>query len=121
MKDPVGCRSDNGDASRKKEPVFLSAMGRNGECYGIGVYPGYRSIAGYYRLLESPDKAEQIDPLMFQNCLMCYYGNRDELAPQEREIIKALNLRFRGENNWIYFRSMEEGYTPGSSMRIRPN
>jgi hypothetical protein len=96
----------------KNEPICISVMGRNGECYGIGVYPGYRSIAGFYRLLESSEEDLQMNPLSFQNCLMCYYGNRDELAPEEREIIKSLNLKFRGENNWIYFRSMEEGYYP---------
>jgi hypothetical protein len=96
----------------KNEPICISVMGRNGECYGIGVYPGYRSIAGFYRLLESSEEDLQMNPLSFQNCLMCYYGNRDELAPKEREVIKSLNLKFRGENNWIYFRSMEEGYYP---------
>lgn len=96
----------------KKEPVFISIMGRNGECYGIGVYPGYREIEGLNRLLDSSEEDLRINPLSFQNCLMCYYGNRDELAPKEREIIKSLNLKFRGENNWIYFRSMKEGYYP---------
>lgn len=96
----------------QSEPVFISVMGRNGECYGIGVYPGYRGVTGFYRLLDSSKEDLQINPLSFQNCLMCYYGNRDELAPKEREVIKSLNLKFRGENNWIYFRSMEEGYYP---------
>jgi len=43
---------------------------------------------------------------------MCYYGDREEVSPKEREILKALDLRFRGRNEWIYFRSMELGYYP---------
>ncbi len=96
----------------RNEPIYISVMGRNGECYGIGVYPGYHSIRGFYRIMESSEEDLQANPLVFQNCLMCYYGNRDELAPKERKIIKSLDLKFRGNNNWIYFRSMKEGYYP---------
>ena len=96
----------------QKEPVFISAMGRNGECYGIGVYLGYAGLLGFHRLLNSSEEESLTTPLAFQHCIMCYYGNRDELSPKEREVIKSLNLKFRGNNNWIYFRSMEEGYFP---------
>ncbi len=95
-----------------QEPIYISVMGRNGACYGIGVYPGYKSIAAFYRLLHMPENELPAAMMNIQNCLMCYYGNRDELSPNERAIIKALGLKCRGENNWIYFRSMKEGYYP---------
>lgn len=41
---------------------------------------------------------------------MCNYGNRDELIIKECDIIKKLDLKFRGKNNWIYFRIFESGY-----------
>lgn len=97
---------------KRKEPVFISVIGRNGECYGVGIYPGYDSLLRFYRLMDMPQEDLSLNPLGFQSCLMCYYGNRDELAPEERETIKSLGLKFRGENNWIYFRAMEEGYYP---------
>jgi hypothetical protein len=96
----------------REEPVFISVLGKNGECYGIGVYPGYRELLGLYCLLDTPNEELEKNPLRFQNCLMCYYGDRDSVAPQEREIIKALGLKFRGANNWIYFRSLKEGFFP---------
>ncbi|OGO93620.1 MAG: hypothetical protein A2Y17_00745 [Clostridiales bacterium GWF2_38_85] len=79
-------------------------MRRNGECYGIGVYPGYESIMGFYSLLNASENEPLSYTMNLQNCLMCYFGDRDELAPEEREIIKGLGLKFRGQNNWIYFR-----------------
>ncbi len=64
----------------RAEPVFVSAIGRNGECYGIGVYPGYRALRG------------PSNPLSNQNCRMCYFGDRDELLSKDREVLKALAL-----------------------------
>ncbi len=94
------------------EPVFVSAMGRIGECFGIGVYPGYDSINSLFDLADANMEEMVANPMYYQNCLMCYYGSRDELSPKEREIIKSLGLKFRGENNWIYFRKMREGFYP---------
>ena len=96
----------------QQEPVFVSAMGRNGECYGIGVYPGYHALLGLYRLMDASGDEGLSNPLAYQNCLMCYFGDRDELLPKDREVLKALDLKFRGKNNWVYFRLLEEGYYP---------
>jgi hypothetical protein len=85
-----------------KEPVFCSVMGRNGECYGIGVYPGWRSLSGLLRMAESGDSSFHV--LSYLDCLSCYFGNREELLPDERKTIKELGLSFRGKNSWPYFR-----------------
>ncbi|MCL2643763.1 MAG: SEC-C metal-binding domain-containing protein [Candidatus Bathyarchaeota archaeon] len=96
----------------QKEPVYCSVIGGGGECFGVGIYPGYESINSFYRMLDTPEDKFN-DMLGFeQTCLMCYYGDSDELSPKDREVLKALNLRFRGRNEWIYFRSMEPGYFP---------
>ncbi len=96
----------------QEESLYVSVIGRNGECYGIGVYLGARGLLGFNRIIEANENDRWDDFMHYQNCLMFYCGNREELAPQEREIIKSLNLKFRGENNWIYFRAMEEGCYP---------
>lgn len=95
----------------QKEPVFVSVMGRGGDCYGIGVYPGYEAISGFYRIMESPENSS-MSAIYYQNSLMCYFGSRDELATKERELIKSLGLHFRGRTAWIYFRAMTEGCYP---------
>ena len=96
----------------REEPVYCSMIGRGGECYGIGVYPGYESINGFYRLAEATEDKFSFLLGFEQNCFMCYFGDREELSPKEREILKALNIKFRGRNEWIYFRAMETGHFP---------
>ena len=61
----------------QQEPVFVSALGRNGECYGIGVYPGYHALLGLYRLMDASGDEGLSNPLAYQYCLMCYFGDRD--------------------------------------------
>jgi hypothetical protein len=85
-----------------KEPVFCSVMGRNGECYGIGIYSGWQSLSGLLRMAEN--SASSFSILGYLDCLSCYFGNREELFPDERKTIKELGLSFRGKNSWPYFR-----------------
>jgi len=95
-----------------EEPVYCSVMGRSGECYGIGIYPGYDSFIGYHRMATAPRHEPPFVSAFDQNCLMCYFGDREEVSPKERGIMKELGLRFRGRNEWIFFRSMEPGLYP---------
>jgi len=97
-----------------EEPVFCTAIGSNSDCYAIAVYPGYESINAFYRLIEYSDDEEEVPfvQAIEQNCLMCYFGNRDELTSDERSTLKELNIHFRGRNEWIYFRTLEPGYVP---------
>lgn len=94
-----------------EQPFFVSVMGRNGECYAITVMEGPEALRGFYRLAES----REIPPgqlIRYQNNLTCYFGDRDELSKAERDRIKALGLKFRGRNQWIFFRAFERGYAP---------
>jgi hypothetical protein len=93
-----------------KEPVFCSVMGRNGECYGIGVYPGLQSASGLLRMAE--DNKSPFAVLGYLDCLSCYFGNREELSPAERQAIKDAGLRFRGKNSWPYFRRSQPNCLP---------
>lgn len=97
----------------REEPVYCSVMGRNRECYAIGIYPGFKAVGSFYRMAESAsnDMAAYTTGLE-QECLMCHFGDREEVVQEDREVFKALGLRFRGRNEWIYFRTMEPGYYP---------
>lgn len=94
-----------------EEPFFCSTMGKAKECVAIGIYEGFNAIHDFYYIVDN----QQINPTQFiryQNNLMCYFGNRDELSSKELKLIKDLGLKFRGENEWIYFRSFKTGYAP---------
>ena len=95
-----------------KEHIYCSVMGNGGESYAIGVYPGNMAFWRLSRIMESgPD-----DPRMLymadQDCLMCNFGDREELDARDRAVLKELGLRFRGHNEWIYFRAMTPGTFP---------
>ncbi|HEY5583190.1 MAG TPA: hypothetical protein VIK78_01710 [Ruminiclostridium sp.] len=94
-----------------KEPFFCSVMGKAGECIAIGTYEGFNAIHGFYYVAEN-HKIPPTQMIRYQNNLMCYFGIRDELSSKELNVIKELGLKFRGKNEWIYFRSFETGYAP---------
>ncbi|KOA19522.1 hypothetical protein CLHOM_21330 [Clostridium homopropionicum DSM 5847] len=95
----------------KKEPCICSVMGRGGECYAIGAYNGINSIHNFFEMVNNHDvPSHQL--IRYQNNIMCNFGNRDELTKKELTLIKELGFKFRGKNNWIYFRVFETGYAP---------
>lgn len=96
----------------RDEPVFCSVMGRAGECFGIGVYPGFSSLYPLQRMASSKSGLPAAMSAFSQDCLMCYYGDREEVRPEDRAVMQALGLKFRGRNQWIYFRSMKPGFLP---------
>ena len=42
--------------------------------------------------------------------MTCIFGDRDELSKEELKIIKELGYKFRGRNQWLYFRFFKPGY-----------
>lgn len=94
-----------------EEPFYCSVMGRGGECFAVAVYKGYDAIHGFYKLAD----AHEILPdqlIRYQDNLTCYFGDREELNSKEIKTIKDLGLKFRGRNQWIFFRSFKPGYVP---------
>jgi len=94
------------------EPLFCSVMGSGKQCYGVAVYPGYESFSLLMALLESTD-SDMLNPYTFeQQSLLCYFGDREDVSPIDREVMKQLGIKFRGRNHWIYFRSVQPGLLP---------
>ncbi|MDR1444006.1 MAG: plasmid pRiA4b ORF-3 family protein [Treponema sp.] len=87
----------------REEPVLCIVLGHIGECYGICVYPGFESIASYMRMLQGIDENPYF-LLGSQNYIMCHLGGRNELLPEERALLKELEISFRGQHDWVYFR-----------------
>lgn len=98
--------------------VLISVMGNLGECYGIAVYP---TPIGQISLLDKLDGADfsgifMIDPLSYaparEEALIGYFGDRKEIDKETYALIKELGLKFRGKNNWIFFKSFHRGQLP---------
>ncbi|MDD3939224.1 MAG: hypothetical protein PHN25_00920 [Tissierellia bacterium] len=94
-----------------EEPFYCSVMGKGGQCFAIAVYKGFEAINGFFKLAD----AKSIPPnqlIRYQDNLTCYFGDREELSSKELKVIKDLGLKFRGRNQWIYYRSFKPNYTP---------
>ncbi|MBR0365668.1 MAG: hypothetical protein IJH94_02565 [Clostridia bacterium] len=93
------------------EPCYCTIMGRAGECYGIGIYQGSDGLTRFMDIMDSRDMPP-LQIVRHQKCLAVYWGDRAELYKKELDIIKELGYRFRGKNQWLYFRSFNPPYAP---------
>lgn len=99
--------------SEDEEPIFISILGRGGNCFGISCYLGLAGLNDFIMLVQQDELGLTPEYVMFsQNNLTCYWGNRDELSTQQYEIIKQLGYKYRGNSNWLYFHSFKAGYYP---------
>lgn len=93
-------------------PYFCSTLGMSGECFGIVVYPGVTAFDSFNRIADASELSPPYLHIGMQDCMTMYLGDRDELVEKERKIIRGLGYKFRGHNNWIYFRRMKPGFYP---------
>lgn len=93
------------------EPVYCSVMGQGEMSYGISVHPGKESFARLQRLLRQDAYSSEL-LMVEQDCLACLFGDREDVQPEDRAVMKQLGLRFRGHNQWIFFRTMKPGRFP---------
>lgn len=99
-----------------EEIGFVSVMGAAGEHFAIAFYPTPRALYDFLELEEqgqlgllddvAPDRVLEIPQLQAS------FEDREQLDKEDREVIKKLNLKFRGANNWPQFRSYAPGMFP---------
>ena len=98
---------------KEEDTVFYSILGRNEYCYGIVVYEGYEGLNSFMLQRANDQLNLSVENIMYlQKNLICYWGNREELNTEQRNIIKELGYHYRGKNQWLYFLSFEPGYCP---------
>ena len=95
----------------RKEPVYCSVLGQGGLSYGNGIYTDHESLLRLNRIINQDSYRPELLTLE-QDCLMCHFGDREDIEAEDREVMKELGLRFRGKAQWIYFRSMIPGQFP---------
>lgn len=102
------------DMDEKKVPILVSVMGNGGECYGVSVHPTIQSVKTMLALFD--EDRFVVDPLSTpissQESLTLYFGDREEVSKEQYKVIKELGFKFRGRNNWIYFKSFHVGEIP---------
>ncbi len=97
----------------EEEPIFVSIMGRAGQCFGYGVYEGMAGLADFDMIATADESGLPNDYVMFeQNSLCCFWGNREDVPPMQKKNITALGLKYRGRGQWPYFESYKRRYIP---------
>lgn len=100
------------ETTKNEEPNFVSIMGKGGTCTGISVYRGMEGYSDFCQISNDDYNVPATFVMSDQNCITCYWGNRDEVDDDMYSIIKKLGLRFRGNGNWIYFKTFEKKSFP---------
>ena len=91
---------------------YCCVMGRLGEHFALAVYLGTEGLETYLKIQNREITGTDIEALFAQKCLMTSFEDREFLAEADRKIIKKLELKFRGRNQWPLFRSYQPGYHP---------
>src|SRR5262249_4599727 len=95
---------------------FVSVMGAGGEHFAISVYPGAEALYDFLTL-HNEGEEETEDSAVAERVLeipqlQASFEDRNSLQKEDRDLIKKLNLKFRGANNWPLFRNYAPGMFP---------
>jgi hypothetical protein len=90
---------------------YASIMGNRGEHLALGVYLGSEGLDGFWRM-ERGEEEDNPTFLLEIPQLQTSFEDRDVLDDKDRQVIKALGLKFRGQQSWPLFRSYVPGYLP---------
>ncbi len=97
------------------ETGFVSVMGAGGEHFAVAVYPGADALYAFLELEDSAgDPNSEVAPERILEIpqLQAAFEDREMVQKEDREIIKKLNLKFRGANDWPVFRNYAPGMFP---------
>ncbi len=90
---------------------YVSIMGILGEHLALAVYLGSEGLHGFWRMVHGDMDDRPELPLEVPH-LQASFEDRNMLHAKDREVIKALGLRFRGRQAWPMFRRFRPGCAP---------
>ena len=89
------------------EIFYCSVMGHGGMHKALAIYQG-EQVFGFLEMAKNQVPEHVL--LNYDECITCNFMRREQTLPKNREIIKELDLSFRG--TWISFENFEKGYEP---------
>jgi hypothetical protein len=91
---------------------YCDVMGMGGEEFGLAVFLDADGFAFFRGLMLGTAQPEGDEILTQLHSLAATFDDREALDQRDRDVIRALNLRFRGRGAWPLFRSQRPGYFP---------
>lgn len=97
----------------EEEIIYFSVLGNDHMCTGFSMYQGREGLNDLMGLIFAEKmNLDFYDMVTAQNCISMRFGNRGDVSREQYQIISDLNLKFRGDGNWIYFDTCEKGFYP---------
>lgn len=94
-----------------KQIGYASIMGVGGEHLALALYLGAEGLDGFWRMKQGEESDNPAFLLEIPQ-LQASFEDRNELHAQDRKVLKALGLKFRGRKKWPMFRSIVPGCLP---------
>jgi tetratricopeptide (TPR) repeat protein len=88
---------------------YCCVLGAIGRFRALAVYRGERGLAGYRQMASGAGEGA-VESATLQDCLMAEWTERTATEKADRDQIKALGYRFKGEAGWPLFRSYVPHY-----------
>lgn len=100
----------------RDEIGFVSVMGAGGEHFAVALYQGAGALYDFLALSEAGREglADRIgaESVLEIPQLQASFEDRGRLRKEDRDIIKKLDLKFRGAHSWPMFRNYAPGMFP---------
>lgn len=93
---------------------FISVMGALGRHMAVAVYLGAGAFAKFIAVQHAaPELLEEYPEFLLEiPHLQASFEDRDNLSDGDRQLLRDLNLKFRGRNAWPLFQSFRPGFMP---------
>lgn len=91
------------------ELIYCSILGASHQEFGLAAYIGQQGLQSLQQTMTGVSFEELI---YNQRSLLVSFSNREELEKEDYQLIKALDLKYRGKKQWPMFRSFSPGYFP---------
>ncbi len=98
---------------------IISVMGALGQHVAVAMYLGWPAFAKFIALQHAPPGVldEYPELLLEIPQLQASFEDRDDLDEWDRQLLRNLNLKFRGRKAWPRFQSFRPGFMP---WRLEP-
>jgi Domain of unknown function (DUF6930) len=91
---------------------FVSVMGALGSHLAVSVYRGAEGLYGFYAIQESAGDEPSAELFFEVPQVQMSLEDRGQLEREDKAVIDALGLKFRGRQAWPLFRSYVPGHFP---------
>jgi hypothetical protein len=90
---------------------YVSVMGTLGEHLSVAVYLGKRGLTGFLGMQDAGDRLPP-EVILQVPQLQVTFEDREFITEEDRKVMKALGLKFRGAQAWTQFRSFRPNCVP---------